>query len=103
MTGDASQPRDTRESPVALSSLVGAGGSSSQLSVTSGGHGSVGSGLSHLAGPGKVGSVDQQDDEAQRTQPRWRPTDIKIDVLRELEDIASMTIRETGFFCKYVL
>jgi hypothetical protein len=26
--------------------------------------------------------------------------DVKIDVLRELEDIASMTIGETGFFCK---
>lgn len=29
--------------------------------------------------------------------------DIKIDVLRELEDIAAMTIGETGFFCKYAL
>lgn len=32
--------------------------------------------------------------------PRLHNQDIKIDVLRELEDIAAMTIGETGFFCK---
>ena len=26
--------------------------------------------------------------------------EIKIDVLKELEDVADMTIAETGFFCK---
>lgn len=32
--------------------------------------------------------------------PRLHNQDIKIDVLRELEDVAAMTIGETGFFCK---
>lgn len=50
------------------------------------------SGVAGSKGP----SGDNQDDAAAR-QPNQ---DIKIDVLRELQDVAAMTIGETGFFCK---
>lgn len=39
--------------------------------------------------------------ERDRQAPRWQG-EIKIDILKELEDVANMTIAETGFFCKYV-
>ena len=44
------------------------------------------------------GAGEQAEDDARA--PRLQNQDIKIDVLRELEDVASMTIAETGFFCK---
>jgi hypothetical protein len=83
MTADQPAPdaRGARDSPV-------------QLSLTSG------PGLKPAAG-----SADAADEEARANgaaAARWHNTDVKIDVLRELEDVASMTINETGFFCKYV-
>jgi hypothetical protein len=82
MTADQPAPdaRGARDSPV-------------QLALTSG--------PGHKAGA--VGSADAGDEEARAAAARMHNTDVKIDVLRELEDIASMTINETGFFCKYVL
>lgn len=41
--------------------------------------------------------TDREKDSKQA--PRWQG-EIKIDILKELEDVASMTIAETGFFCK---
>jgi len=41
--------------------------------------------------------ADRERDNKQA--PRWQG-EIKIDILKELEDVASMTIAETGFFCK---
>lgn len=82
--GPADNPR-TRESPV-------------QFAPT--GNSAAGAGISGT----KSGSVDPGDEEvkgqALLPQPSWSNSDVKIDVLRELEDIASMTILETGFFCK---
>ena len=45
--------------------------------------------------PGREKEKGAQD----KVAPRWQG-EIKIDVLRELEDVANMTIAETGFFCK---
>lgn len=50
-------------------------------------------------GEGRGVAVSQQQ-QSQSQQPRWHHADVKIDVLRELEDIAAMTLAETAFFCK---
>jgi hypothetical protein len=86
MTTDETVPdaRSARDSPV-------------QLSLTSG----PGQ-LKPVAGSAEAGDEDARGAGGGAAGARLHSTDVKIDVLRELEDIASMTINETGFFCKYV-
>lgn len=81
----------TRDSP-----LMFPGGS---FSAKSGGLSDPTGGLGSPAGMADDGAVVGSA-PAQAQQPRWHSTDVRIDVLRELEDVATMTIAETAFFCK---
>jgi len=78
-----------RDSPSLGAKNNGGNNSSSNLSK-------VGSGEMLLE---EDGTARERVVEKDKQAPRWQG-EIKIDVLRELEDVANMTIAETGFFCK---
>lgn len=78
-----------RDSPALGASSSGNNGSGGNLNK-------VGSGEMLLD---EDGTARERVVEKDKQAPRWQG-EIKIDVLRELEDVANMTIAETGFFCK---
>ena len=49
---------------------------------------------------GSIDAANEEDLAKTAAQARFHNVDLKVDVLRELEDVANMTISETGFFCK---
>jgi hypothetical protein len=61
--------------------------------------GALTTGAGSGAGPGEEGD-GRGVSQLPTAPPRWQNSDVRIDVLRELEDIATMTISETAFFCK---